>query len=331
MSEAPLLAIRDLYLSFKLYEGEAKVLNGVSLTVRSGERVGLVGESGCGKSLTARAVLGLLTQRNITQSGTIEFRGQNLFAVHKKHWRALRGRQMSMIFQDPTAALNPVFTVADQMVEVIMRGGKVRTRKEALEIARQGLKRVSIDDPERVLRSYPFQLSGGMSQRVMITMALANNPELVMADEPGTSLDVTIQEQTLRLMATLTRESGAAVLLIAHNLGVIRQFCERVYVMYAGMIAEEGRVEDVFREPLHPYTKALFAAVPRLSGGGLPKPIEGVIPDYTEAPSGCRFNTRCPMATDACRKEPPGVEVSPGRRGRCVIYAENPTARPAYV
>ncbi len=320
MNATPLLEIRDLRLSFELYEGRARVLNGVSLRVDAGERVGLVGESGSGKSVTARAVLGLLQQRHATLGGEIRYHGENLPDLGRRAWRGLRGRKITMIFQDPNAALNPLFTIGDQMVEVIKRGG--RAGGDALVRARAALGRVSIDDPDRVLRSYPFQLSGGMNQRVMITMALVNDPDLVLADEPGSSLDVTVQEQTLRLMAALTRDTGAAVLLIAHNLGMIREFCERVYVMYAGTVVEHGRVEDIFREPLHPYTQALFAAVPRLSGGALPRPIEGMVPDYTRAPEGCRFHPRCPMATAACLTTPPWIEIGPDRGVACVLYAD---------
>jgi peptide/nickel transport system ATP-binding protein len=322
MNAAPLLEVDGLNLRFRLYEGISHVLNGVSIRIGRGERVGLVGESGCGKSLLARVVLGLIERGNTEVKGAVRFDGRDLTRLSGAAWRALRGRRMTMIFQDPIAALNPVFTVADQMVEVIQRGDETRTRATALDIARAALRQVMIDDPDRVLDSYPFQLSGGMAQRVLITMALANGPELVLADEPGTSLDVTVQEQTLLLMAELSRRSGAAVLLIAHNLGVVREFCERIYVMYAGTIVEEGEVGALFREPLHPYTKALFAAVPRLTGGALPKPIEGVVPDYTQAPSGCRFHPRCPSAREACRQAPPWIEVAPGRRVRCVLYAE---------
>ncbi len=317
---SPLLEIEDLQLTFRLYEGLSRVLDGISLTVRNGERVGLVGESGCGKSLTARAILGLVAARNVTMSGAIRFHGDDLIQQGPKAWRDLRGRKMCMIFQDPSAALNPVFTIVDQMTEVIRRNDSAITRDAARAIARAGLERVSIDEPDRVLDSYPFQLSGGMAQRVIITMALANDPELVLADEPGTALDVTIQEQTLRLMSALTRNSGAAVLLIAHNLGVVREFCERIYVMYAGTIVEEGSVKDVFRDPLHPYTKALFAAVPRLWGGALPKAIDGMVPDYTRPPEGCRFHPRCPQARDSCRSTPPRVDLGNGRVVRCVLY-----------
>lgn len=321
MTQAPLLEVEDLHLNFRLYEGDSHVLDGVSLAIRAGERIGLVGESGCGKSVLARAILGLVQQRNARLSGAIRFHGADLLRARARDWAALRGRRITMIFQDPIAALNPIFTIADQMTEVLRRGDPRLGRPAAEAKARAALARVMIDDPERVLRSYPFQLSGGMAQRVLITMALANDPELVLADEPGTALDVTVQEQTLRLMAALTRDSRAAVLLIAHNLGVVREFCERVYVMYAGTVVEEGDVATLFKVPLHPYTKALFAAVPRLTGGGLPKPIDGVVPDYTQAPPGCRFHPRCPSARAACRSAPPVIEVSPGHRVRCVLYA----------
>jgi peptide/nickel transport system ATP-binding protein len=321
MTEGTLIEVEDLHVRFDLFEGVSHVLNGVGITIRNGERIGLVGESGCGKSLLARCILGLLEQKNIRIDGAIRYHGRDLFAMRGSEWRDLRGRRITMIFQDPTAALNPVFTVADQMVEVIQRGGnRKRKREECLDIAREALRRVFIDDPDRVLRSYPFQLSGGMAQRVIITMALANDPELVLADEPGTSLDVTVQEQTLRLMATLTQEAGAAVLLIAHNLGVVREFCERLYVMYGGVIVEEGSVEEIFNEPLHPYTQALFGAVPRLWGGDLPKAIAGMVPDYTQAPEGCRFHPRCPHAKPECQSTPPWVKLGEGRGVRCVLF-----------
>ena len=234
-----------------------------------------------------------------------------------------------MIFQDPMAALNPVFTVRDQLLYVIRLGG-VRDRKEAKEMARSGLRRAAITDPDRVLDAYPFQLSGGLAQRVMITMALVNKPELVIADEPGSALDVTVQEQTLQLMRELTQDDGAAVLIITHNLGVVRQFAQRVYVMYAGMIVEEADAETLFDAPAHPYTRALLDAVPRLTGDGLPKTIEGVVPDYRSAPSGCRYRTRCPFAEAECRQQPPIVEVGAGHRIACFLPARGalPTGAP---
>lgn len=325
----PLLEIRDLNLRFKLHDGVYHVLNGLSLTVGSGERVAIVGESGCGKSTTARAVLGLLDQKNVRLDGSIRFKGDELLTLKGAAWKEIRRRRISMIFQDPMAALNPVFTVRDQLLYVIRLGG-VRDRKEAKEMARSGLRRAAITDPDRVLDAYPFQLSGGLAQRVMITMALVNKPELVIADEPGSALDVTVQEQTLQLMRELTQDDGAAVLIITHNLGVVRQFAQRVYVMYAGMIVEEADAETLFDAPAHPYTRALLDAVPRLTGDGLPKTIEGVVPDYRSAPSGCRYRTRCPFAEAECRQQPPIVEVGAGHRIACFLPARGalPTGAP---
>jgi ABC-type dipeptide/oligopeptide/nickel transport system ATPase component len=218
------LTIRDLKLSLDLFDGEARILNGVNLTVDKGERVALVGESACGKSLTARTVIGLTNLRGATVSGEIDFMGTDLLRLSERSWAKLRGRRLTMIFQDPVAALNPVFTIGDQLATVIMRGGGASNRKAALAIARAALSAVSVIDPDRILASYPFQLSGGLNQRVIISMALVNRPDLVLADEPGTALDVTVQAQTLSLMRQLTDESGAAVLLITHNLGVVRTF-----------------------------------------------------------------------------------------------------------
>ena len=285
-----LLNIQDLHLKFDLYEGSSHVLNGVNLGIGKGERVAIVGESGCGKSTAVRAILGLLTGRNVNLEGSIRFTGSELINnSDKKLWRDIRSRRISMIFQDPTAALNPVFTIRDQLVNVIRRGSNVKNKRQAIGLARNALKRVAIADPDRILDTYPFQLSGGLAQRVMITMALINKPELVLADEPGSALDVTVQEQTLHLMRDLTEEAGAAVLIITHNLGVVREFAQRVYVMYAGSIVEEATVEDLFSRPKHPYTQALINSVPKLTGGDLPTAIEGVVPDYTSPPKGCRF------------------------------------------
>ena len=225
-----------------------------------------------------------------------------------------------MIFQDPVAALNPVFTIEDQLRAVIRRGKRAVSRSQAFKIARDGLLAAAINDPERVLASYPFQLSGGLNQRVMIAMALINQPSLVLADEPGTALDVTVQAQTLALMQDLTEAAGAAVLLITHNLGVVRNFAQRVYVMYAGRIVEQAPVRTLFSSPLHPYTQALFAAVPRLTGEALPQGIEGFVPDYRHPPPGCRFQPRCPKASNDCLRPPPRIEVSPGHEVACVLY-----------
>lgn len=322
-----LLEVDGLNLRFRRFEGVAHVLRDVALTLSRGERVALVGESGCGKSVFLRAVLGLLEGRTVDLDGTIRFDGEEVGGQPPAAWRRLRGRRIGMIFQDPVTALNPVFTVGDQLATVIRRGEPRATRRRTKEVAREALRRVHIDDPDRVLASYPFQLSGGMSQRVLITMALVNRPALVLADEPGTSLDVTVQEQTLRLMRELTVDSGSAVLLVAHNLGVVREFAERVYVMYGGTIVEEGPVAALFDEPRHPYTQALMRAVPRLTGGELPEPIEGSVPDYIDPPSGCRFRPRCPHAASVCARVPARVEVAPGHAVLCTLY--EPGARDA--
>jgi len=321
MSTAPLLEVENLHLRFSVYEGMSHVLRGISLRVNRGERVALVGESGCGKSVLLRAILGLLDRRKRHLHGTITFNGVELEPdPSDRQHRPLRGRRIAMIFQDPTSALNPVFTIGDQMVDVVRRHDSGRSRSAALGLARNGLRQVAIDDPDRVLASYPFQLSGGMNQRVMITMALINKPDLVLADEPGTALDVTVQEQTLQLMRLLTEESGAAVLLVTHNLGVVREFAERVYVMYAGTLVEEAPAGELFRAARHPYTQALLAAVPRLTGTELPKPIRGMVPDFISPPEGCRFHPRCPHTQDRCHALPPNIEVGPGHKVACVLY-----------
>jgi peptide/nickel transport system ATP-binding protein len=317
---APLLDVDGLALTLDGLDGSAHILNGVRLAVAAGERVALVGESGCGKTLTARLIMGLFQARGARVSGRITFDGDDLLRLGARGWDRLRGRRIAMIFQDPVAALNPVFTVEDQLAAVIRRGDRVGRREAARAIAREALAAVAISDPDRVLDSYPFQLSGGLNQRVMIAMALVNRPALVLADEPGTALDVTVQAQTLALMSELTRAAGAAVLLITHNLGVVRSFAQRVYVMYAGSIVEEAPVAELFAAPRHPYTRALFAAVPRLTGDELPVGIEGSVPDYRDPPPGCRFHPRCPEARAECRRPPPVVAVGPGHRVACVLH-----------
>ncbi|MBW7922371.1 MAG: ABC transporter ATP-binding protein [Rubellimicrobium sp.] len=266
-----LLSIRDLKLTFRLWSGPVEVLHGISLAIGKGERVALVGESGSGKSVTARIILGLLQeQRNARISGTVEFEGRDLARLSARERMSMRGRAMSMIFQDPTSSLNPVYRIGPQFREVLDRGSPGISAAEARARAAQMLAEVSIREPDRVLDSYPFQLSGGMNQRVMIAMALANRPALLLADEPGTALDVTVQAQTLDLMRGLVADHGTAVLFISHNLGVVREFADRTYVIYRGRIVESGPTAAVFGDPRHAYTRALMAAQPRLTGGGLP-------------------------------------------------------------
>ncbi|MEO1226046.1 MAG: ABC transporter ATP-binding protein [Pseudomonadota bacterium] len=268
---APLLQIADLRLAFDSWRGPVEVLHGISLNIRRGEKVALVGESGSGKSVTARIIAGLLQyQRGTRVSGHVAFDRTDLLGLSERAFRDLRGTAMSMVFQDPTSALNPVFTIADQFREVLGRAHKDISRAEARRRAAEALDHVLIHEPERVLASYPFQLSGGMNQRVLIAMALANQPALLLADEPGTALDVTVQDRTLHLMADLIEEVGSAVLFISHNLGVVREFADRVYVIYRGRIVEHAGTDALFHDPRHPYTRALLAAVPKISGEGLP-------------------------------------------------------------
>jgi len=268
-----------------------------------------------------------MRERNVSVSGQIQFDGDELLSLTERRWRRLRGRRIAMIFQDPAAALNPVFTVGTQLATVALRGGSASNRHEAMTLASDMLRKVAITDPNRVLKSFPFQLSGGLNQRVLISMALINKPDLVLADEPGTALDVTVQEQTLRLMNDLAQANGAAVLLITHNLGVVRAFAKRVYVMYAGTIVEESDVATLFSSPKHPYTEALLKAVPQLSASKLPTGIDGNIPDYLNPPRGCRFSPRCPHAMPACDKPVSMVRMGDGSSVRCTLYTtENPLA-----
>lgn len=328
----PLLVIRDLHVEFAGYHGTAHVLNGVNLTVGRGEKVGLVGETGCGKSVTVKTVLGLLSRARTRIRGEIWFAGRNLLALSPHDLHRVRGREITMIFQDPMAALNPVFTVGDQLLDVIHRGRDGRqTAREAWEKALVILKEVALPDPERIMRSYPVQLSGGMRQRVLIAMALVNQPALIIADEPGTALDVTIQEQILLLMRSLVEAKGISVLLITHNLGVVRATTDRVYVMYAGAIAETAPTGELFRAPKHPYTQGLLASVPKLTGEGVPRGIDGMIPDYAAPPPGCRFAPRCPFAQPRCQQPPPWIAVGPEHGVACVLYDAQPAAsgRPA--
>ncbi|MBO6727278.1 MAG: ABC transporter ATP-binding protein [Rhizobiaceae bacterium] len=267
----PLLDIRDLTLGFKGWTGFTEVLHGISLNIQQGERVALVGESGSGKSVTARIVLGMLQSlRSARIGGTVEFDGRDLAQMSRTERQRLRGTRISMIFQDPTSSLNPVYRIGTQFHEVLKREVPDFSYQDAMGRAAEILREVSIVDAERVLNSYPFQLSGGMNQRVMIAMALANEPDLLLADEPGTALDVTVQAQTLDLMRGLVEQHNTAVLFISHNLGVVREFADRVYVIYKGRIVEHGPATALFDDPRHPYTRALMMAVPRLTGGGVP-------------------------------------------------------------
>lgn len=277
MSEE-LLKIKDLELSFKMYEGISYVLKKINLELLKGEKVALVGESGSGKSVTTKLILGLLNQKNVSKKGEIIFNNRNIIDLPQSEFKKIRGNNISIIFQDPIAALNPVFKIKEQFYEVNLNNSHF-TKKNSFLRAAEALEKVSIRDPERVLESYPFQLSGGLAQRVVITMAMINKPQLLLADEPSTALDVTIQNQALDLMNDLTKETNTAVLLITHNMGVVRKFAEKVYVIYRGVIVEEGTKDQIFSNPGHPYTKALLSSIPKLNSNQLPRFDENA-PDY---------------------------------------------------
>jgi peptide/nickel transport system ATP-binding protein len=322
-----LLSIKDLRVYFDVFGGTLKVLDGVNFTVSSGEKVGLVGETGCGKTTTMKAVLRVLPMPPARiAGGEILFKGRDVLQMTSKELGRVRGEGMAMIFQDPTAALNPVFTIGEQMdaaVKYSAAGDKRLSGKEIRRRAVEALKEVALPDPERLLDNYPFQLSGGMRQRVCIAMAVAGDRELIIADEPGTSLDVSIQDQILRLLRRLADEINTSVILITHTLGVVREMADRVYVMYAGNMVEVAPTKELFSEPLHPYTVGLMAAVPKLSGGGIADGIPGRIPDYLNPPPGCRFHPRCERAMEHCKAEKPQfVEVSEEHQVACFLYSQ---------
>jgi len=324
MSSEPLLEIKDLKVQFDVYGGTLKVLDGVSFVVQKGQKVGLVGETGCGKTTTMKAILRILPMPPARiAGGEIFFKGQDVLKMGQNELRKVRGEGISMIFQDPTAALNPVFTVGQQLSAVVKysAGGKKLSKKQIREQALIPLREVSLPDPERMLDSYPIQLSGGMRQRVCIAMALVASRELLIADEPGTSLDVTIEDQILRLLHGLVEEKNVSVILITHTLGVVREIADRVYVMYAGNMVEVAGTQELFANPSHPYTHGLMEAVPRLTGGGVSDGIPGRIPEYIRPPTGCRFHPRCPRAMDICRqKKPAFYALGDDHEVACFLY-----------
>ncbi|MCL5677081.1 MAG: ABC transporter ATP-binding protein [Firmicutes bacterium] len=344
-----LLDIENLKTYFHTEDGIVPAVDGVSFGLDKGETLGVVGESGCGKSVTSLSVMRLIpTPPGEFRGGRILFRGEDLLKKSEAELRRIRGNEISMIFQEPMTSLNPVFTIGDQIAEAIqLHQGK--SRKEAMERAAEMLRLVGIPAPEKRIHEYPHQLSGGMRQRAMIAMALSCEPALLIADEPTTALDVTIQAQILELMKKLKRELGMAIMLITHDLGVVAEMCERVVVMYAGKVVEEADVVSLFQKPLHPYTEGLLKSIPRLdtarggvaatgaaisaagveqaSRGGRERlhVIEGVVPNPQRLPSGCRFHPRCPYAQEVCRtQEPPLLEAGPGRQVACWLHNEIP-------
>jgi peptide/nickel transport system ATP-binding protein len=320
MTVNPLIEIEGLRVLFRGDDGRTThAVDSVDLAVRNGATLGLVGESGCGKSVTSLAIMGLLSKQSSEVSGSIRFDGFDLLKSSDQTLRDLRGNRLAMIFQEPMTSLNPSFTIGDQIIETILRhrGGSQRAaRQRAIEL----LRRVHIPSPEKRIDDYPHKLSGGMRQRVMIAMALACDPRLLIADEPTTALDVTLQAQILELMRELKAESGAAIILITHDLGVVAEVCDEVAVMYAGEIVERAEVDDLFAAPQHPYTVGLIGSIPRLDRRATHlATIEGMVPNMTRPPTGCRFAARCPFVGEACREAPPPlVEVSPDHWSRCI-------------
>lgn len=320
-----LLDIRNLRVWYNTYRGYAKVVDGVNLYLNRGERIGLVGESGCGKTTVMKTVLQVLDKSRIhvPEDSEIIFNGKNILEMKYNHLQTMRRKKIAMISQEPSAALNPVFTVGEQIYDIITysSGDTKTSKKHAFEMACNAIKNVMISDPERILNSYPHQLSGGMKQRICIAMSLVTTRELLIADEPGTALDVTIQDQIHRLLRELTEGTQSSLIMITHSLGVARELVDRIYVMYAGNIVEHSHTKHLFANPYHPYTRGLLDCVPRLFGGGLSEGIYGYIPDYINPNSGCRFYPRCPKAMDRCINEkPPTYEVSDGHTVACFLY-----------
>ncbi|MFW6174180.1 MAG: ABC transporter ATP-binding protein [Chloroflexota bacterium] len=328
----PLLRIADLVIEFHAADGVVRAVNGASMDILQGETVALAGESGCGKSVTALSVMRLLpgpTAR--VAAGQILFDGRDLLRASEGEMRAVRGADIAMIFQEPVTSLNPVLTVGRQITEQITRHtGK--DRRQAQDWAIELLRRVGMPRPESRVNDYPHQLSGGMRQRVMIAMAVSCRPRLIIADEPTTALDPTVQDQVLEVLAGLCRETGAALLLITHNLGLVARYAHRVNIMYAGDVVENGRVADVFRRPAHPYTLGLLRSMPRLSGprSGALQPIPGQPTDPAALPSGCPFHPRCAYAMPVCRSEyPRDLRISEEHTSKCWIAEELSTGSPS--
>lgn len=335
MSE-PLLQLRNLHVNFRTENGLAEVINGVDFSIDQGQTVALVGETGCGKSVTAKAVLGLLPDNADIPTGEIVFKGEDLLTVPPDKRHARRGKEMSIIMQDPMTSLNPVYTVGEQMVDVLKWQGKRRVRigdylsrklsnqsnlkRQAIEM----LEEVQISAPERVYGSYPVELSGGMRQRVLIAIALLLEPDLLIADEPGTALDVTTEAKILELLDRLTADEDTGVIYITHDLGVAKKISERIHVMYAGEIVEEAPTQELFEDPQHPYTRALLESIPQLAesmGSG----IGGELPDYTDPPDACRFKGRCPHAEPVCGETYPfGRVTGPDHVVACHLHRGRP-------
>ena len=316
-----MLQIQDLHTTFYTRDGLVRAVDGVSIDIEAGESVGIVGESGCGKSMTAMSVMGLLKKPGKVDGGKILFDGQDLTAMAAGDRRKLMGNRISMIFQEPMTSLNPVTTVGKQVREALLLHNKDMSRAEAKARVIEVFGLVGIPDAAKRYGEYPHQLSGGLRQRVMIAMAMVCNPGLLIADEPTTALDVTIEAQILHLMKQLQEEKGTAVMMITHNLGVVAQFCTRLYVMYAGKVMESGTVREIFKNVCHPYTEGLMRSVPDMESRERLYNIRGMVPSMLHLPKGCRFCPRCQYSTARCFEEEPDIyEQSPGHFVRCFLY-----------
>lgn len=336
VAENPVLTVNDLCVDFSSFDGLHQVVDGVDLSVGDGEVVAIAGETGCGKSVTVKSILGLLQEPPAQISGTIKFNGENLRDLSEEELGQLKGTQISMIFQDPMSSLNPVFTIGEQLTDTaqfgnvesisklkylkkryIDRQDRQQARKKVIDMLRE----VQMPDPERIMGNYPSQLSGGMCQRAMIAQALLNEPDLLIADELGTALDVTIHDQILELLNDLSSQRNLSILMITHNLGAARHISDRVYIMYGGQTVETGTTEKIFNDPSHPYTQGLMSSVPKLSGDEMAKGIDGSVPEYLDPPSGCRFHPRCPYAHDKCRNERPNTYATGSKEAtECFLY-----------
>ena len=319
-----LLEVKDLRVSFFTPAGEVKAVGGISYDLNDGEVMGIVGESGSGKSVEAYSIIGLLQSPGKVVGGSILFEGENVLEFSEQRMRNFRGNEVSMIFQNPMTCLNPVYTIGNQLIEALRCHNEEVTHKEAYDRAREMLELVGIHDSARRMKQYPHELSGGMRQRVMIAMGLICSPKLRIADEPTTALDVTIQAQILELMKDIRQKTGMAIIFITHNLGVVADICDKISVMYAGKIVEQGSVDEIFYNPSHPYTKGLLRSMPRVDAEQYERliPIEGTPVDMLNPPEGCPFGPRCEHCMKVCLKHnPPNISISDGHTAACWLLS----------
>ena len=314
-----LLHIENLKTVISSKDGKLVPVDGVDITIPKGKTVGIVGESGCGKSMTAMSIMGLLPNTTHIEEGKILFQDMDLTKLNPKELRKITGDKISIIFQEPMTSLNPVIQVGKQVREAILLHEKV-SKEEAKQRVIEIFRQVGIPEPERRYNAYPHQLSGGLRQRVMIGMAMVCNPDLLIADEPTTALDVTIEAQILHLMRQLQKDKGTSIMMITHNLGVVAEICDQVYVMYAGKVVESAEVHELFQNPKHPYTQGLLGALPKMDSRQRLNSIDGMVSTLKDMPTGCRFAPRCPMATQRCREEQPALmDVAAGHQVRCFM------------